>query len=157
VTEDDDLALAALVLFGTEASPGGDRESEHVEQPAADEGGVDLARFAGPEHRHVTLIDRLDLLEDPRVGAHAHEVGCGERRVARAVGIQHLHHVQPFGVAERQRFQQHAVDDAENGAVGADADAERHDDDERQARRSTERAEGVAKIVKDVHGVELSY
>ena len=39
-------------------------------------------------------------------------------------GIQHLQDVQPLGVAERERLQQHAVDDAEDRAVGADAESE---------------------------------
>ena len=43
--------------------------------------------------------------------------------------------MQPFGVAERQRLEQHAVDDAEDRAVGADAERERDHGDQREAGR----------------------
>ena len=52
-------------------------------------------------------------------------------------------HGQPVGIRIRQRLQQQRVDDAEDRRVGADADRQRRDDDERQPpalRRSMRRA-----------------
>ena len=53
---------------------------------------------------------------------------------------------QPVGVAVRQGAEQHAVDDAEDRAVGADAQRERERRDEREARRLAQGAEGVAQV-----------
>jgi hypothetical protein len=46
----------------------------------------------------------------------------------------------------RQRLQQYAVDDAEDGAVGADADAERQNDDAREHREPDQSAQYVLKL-----------
>ena len=58
------------------------------------------------------------------------------------------------GLRIRQRLQQQRVDDAEDRGVGADADRERRDDDERQARAAAQRADGVAEVLEECrHGV----
>jgi hypothetical protein len=44
---------------------------------------------------------------------------------------------QAIGLVEGQRPQQHGVDDAEDGCVGADAERENRDDGQRERRRSS--------------------
>ena len=56
-----------------------------------------------------------------------------------------IHADQSVGFGIRQRLQQHAVDDAEDGAVGADAERQREHGDEREARRLDEAADRVVK------------
>jgi len=45
-----------------------------------------------------------------------------------------------------QRLQQHRVDDAEHGGVGADAEGEGQDSHRREARRSAQRPHGISQI-----------
>src|SRR5207245_4568458 len=60
--------------------------------------------------------------------------------------------LQLAGVGIGQRAQQHFIDDAERRRVGADAESERHDGNEDEAGRATQRPEGESKIV---HGIQL--
>ena len=55
--------------------------------------------------------------------------------------------MQTAGVAVRQRLEQHAVDDAEDRAVGADAERERDDGDEREPGRSPQDAHRVGEVL----------
>src|SRR5204862_3309262 len=51
-----------------------------------------------------------------------------------------------IGFVEGQRPQQHGVDDAEDGGVGADAEREDGDDGQRERRRPEQRSEAIAKV-----------
>ena len=53
---------------------------------------------------------------------------------------------EPVRVRERQRLEEHDIDDAENRGVRADGERERRDDDEREARRAEKTARGVLKV-----------
>ena len=55
--------------------------------------------------------------------------------------------VQALRIAERQRLEEHAVHDGEDGAVGADAQRERRDGDGREPRRAPQRPDGVADVL----------
>ena len=54
-----------------------------------------------------------------------------------------------IGVWERQRFQQHRVDEREDGRVRADAQRQRQEGDRCEAGRPAERAERVARVLHD--------
>src|SRR5947209_2705361 len=58
---------------------------------------------------------------------------------------------EPFAVLVGQRPQQHAIDDAENRRIGANAEGHRDDDDERTTRIAAQAANAVADV-----GVELA-
>src|SRR5207249_968077 len=49
-----------------------------------------------------------------------------------------------FGIGIRQRLQNHAIENGEDGAVGADADRERRGDGSSDRRRSAQRARAKA-------------
>jgi len=49
-------------------------------------------------------------------------------------------------IVEGQRSQQHGVDDAEDGCVGADAEREDRDDGQRERRRPEQRSGAIAKV-----------
>ena len=51
---------------------------------------------------------------------------------------------QTRGVSERQRLEQHAVDDAEDRGVGADTEGQDHHDQRAEARRLEEESECLA-------------
>ena len=103
-----------------------------------------------PQHPRLRRnVEGLYLLEHLGVLAHAHEVGRREARVLGAIGIQHLQVMQAIGVAVRQRLEQHAVHDAENGAIGADAERERQQRRRGKRRRAAQHAEGVADVLPE--------
>jgi hypothetical protein len=55
-------------------------------------------------------------------------------------GLRGAHAHQPVGFIERQRPEEHTVDDAEKRRAGADAERHRQDEDARQERRSAHQA-----------------
>ena len=80
----------------------------------------------------------------------------GEARVLdarRDLRLAQVHDAVGLGVG--QRPQQHAVDDAEDGGVGADAEAERQDEGEREPRHAGQRAQREADVVD--HGTPRSW
>ena len=54
------------------------------------------------------------------------------------------------GILERQRPQQRRVHDAEDGGVGADADRDDRDGDQRELARLQERAERVSHVAQTI-------
>ena len=68
----------------------------------------------------------------------------GKRALRRLVEEPH----EPIGLVERQRPQQHRVDDAEDGGVGADAEREDRDHGDGERRRAEQDPEGVAEVGK---------
>ncbi|MNC87501.1 hypothetical protein D3C83_32300 [compost metagenome] len=74
--------------------------------------------------------------------------------VQRVGGNQRLAHalvddVEPFRVAIGKRPQQHGVEDAEDGGIGADADRERQRGGERESRRAPQRAGGILEVLNE--------
>ena len=57
------------------------------------------------------------------------------------------HRVKALGIRKRQAFNQNAMYDAEDRGVGADAECERQDSNEREARRFAELAKSKFEIV----------
>ena len=53
---------------------------------------------------------------------------------------------EPVRVRERQRLEEHGVDDAEDRRVRSDGERERRDDDEREARRAAKTARGMLEV-----------
>ena len=147
VAQHQHAAAPGLVLVGQEAAAQRDRHAEQVEQPAADGGALNLARFAGADHGEQARGVGFHLLEHPGVFPHAHEVGGRDPVVPGAVRIQHPDLVQAAGIPERQRLQQHAVHHAEDRAVGADAERERNQRDGGKRRRSPQRPQRVADVL----------
>ena len=58
---------------------------------------------------------------------------------------------QPIRLAVRKRFEQHAVDDAENGAVGADPQSNGQHGDDGKTGAVLERSETVADVLQKAH------
>ena len=78
------------------------------------------------------------------------ELHAAHARIPEAAGRvpeRELHH--PIGADVGKRIDQHAVDDAEHGAGGADAEGEREDRRDREARPAAQLARRVAKVAED--------
>ena len=108
-----------------------------------DERRAELLRIAvAGERDRAARPDAADLRERRRPLADVAEVGTRER----SARIAEPDECQPVGVAIRQRLDQHRVDDAEDGGVGADAEREGEKNDRGEATRLADAAPRVAKI-----------
>ena len=92
------------------------------------------SRRAHREERRVLDRRRLRLAVDVVGNRHARL-----RQAHQRIGVPDEH--QPVGVRVRQRPQQHLVEQAENRGVGADAERQRQDGDQREDRLLAERTE----------------
>src|SRR5439155_13692389 len=83
----------------------------------------------------------------------------GEVRIGRAAALDPgaLHVApqldEPIGIAIRERADAHRIDQAEDCGVAADADREREDGDEREARRLAKRTQRIPDVLP--HGCLL--
>ena len=150
VADDRDLAAAWVVLVGPEGAAERGAHTEEVEQRGADLGGVEPHGLplageddAGPGDRG-RVRQRLALFLD--VG----EVRPRHRRPAAFGEVIDPH--EPLRVLVRQGLEQHAVHDAEDGAVGADAQRQRQHGDGGERGALDQAAEGVANVLaKGIH------
>ena len=146
VIEHGHPGMSRLVLTRQQAPAERDRQAKQAEQAVAHVRSADLARFAGAQHGEHAARIRLDLLERPRVLADAHEVRR-RQRVGRAVGIERGDPIQPIRIPERQRRQQDALDDAEDGAVRPDSERQRRQGHGGEARRAAQHPQRVPDIL----------
>src|SRR5262245_36098601 len=146
IVEHRDSVVPRLIVAGQQTSAERELQAEQVEQTIADADPSHFARFAGAEHRVNPAGKRLDLIEHSRLLAHAHEIRWRER-VWRAVWIKRRDAIQPWSIAVGQRREQHGLDDAEDRAVGANAERQRSQCDDGEARRAVQHAPRVADIL----------
>ena len=149
VIEHGHAAVTWLILAGQQGPPERDRQSEQAEQAVAHVRSADLTRLAGAQHREHAARERLDLLERSRLLADAHEVRR-RQRVGRAIGIERGDPIQPIRIPERQRRQQDALDDAEDGAVRPDSERQRRQGHSGEARRAAQHPQRVPDILSQL-------
>ncbi len=70
-----------------------------------------------------------------------------EPTLTEELGIEFACDEHPVRIVVGQRSEQHGIDQREDGGVGADADGQRKDGDDRESRISADPANGVPKIV----------
>jgi hypothetical protein len=109
------------------------------------------ARLAQSDHRELDhgeiaeCAQRLDaILQVPNFGHR--EVGVLHVDAGRTLTQVD----EPLLVAVHQRLEEYAVDDAENGSVGANPQGERHDDGQRQPLDASQRPDGETDISEKV-------
>ena len=79
------------------------------------------------------------------------ELRRGESQLTRlALAVFRVHANQAIGRLERIRCEERGVDDAEDGGVGADAEAERQDRYRGEARVLAQRARRVAHVLRQL-------
>ena len=122
---------------------------EHVEEVHVDNRARDALGAIEPGEREPGLTEGGQPGEAVVADAPVEKVG--RRRVTVAlsclpVRVRDQHEI--VGAREGQRPQQHGVDDAEDRGVGADADRNRQDREQKKARRPPEGARGVAEILQ---------
>ena len=154
LADDDQRLCGAAVGRGRERPAHERRHREDVEVVGRDARGRHALRLAS-RHRDRRRIAPVTGHRRQRLALpiDVEEVGRREAAVRiRAAAARQPDDRPAVGVG--QRPQQNAVDDAEDGRVGADAEREGQDRDDRKCRRAEQRANGVTKVIE--HGCAYS-
>ncbi len=133
VAEDGRFRRARRVVARLQRAAGDRPYAEHVEEPIGDRRRRQaLGLGAAGQRRRARVVNR-DGVRGPVLLAPREEVGVGQREdPAFLAHDAHLH--EAIGVPERERSQQHGVDDREDRGRRADAERERQNRDGREAR-----------------------
>ncbi len=151
VAQDRDRVVSLRTFIVGERAPDQRRDAERREEVGRDVHADDFFRRARSGQVDAVVVERRDPLECRRALAPADEVRRREHvGAARPPRVGFPHHDQASGIAERQRLEQHRVDDREDRRVRADAQRERQHRDRREARRAQAQTDGVADVLKDV-------
>ena len=147
-TENNPTVAWRRVLGPGKATSDRGRHPEHVEELGGHEGADELRRFAGScRHGEGQRAVSRDSLQRLLLPAQVDELS-GRMIAARFVGGRRGDADDAVGLVEGQRAQEHAIDHAEDGRVRADAERERDDGDQREARVLEEGANRVPEIVQ---------
>ena len=125
--------------------------AEHLEEVRRHQSAGGAMRLAAAEHVEGPVAELNELIDRLRLAAIIGDLREREARVLDAGGGLHLPQVHDaIGVRIRQRPQQHAVDDAEDRGVRADAEPQRQDESDRKPGQLRQVADSNAKVVE--HG-----
>jgi hypothetical protein len=150
VIEHHDASAAGLLFLGSEVTAERGRDAQHAEEGCGDVGDTNLFRFAGAAGQRLPRAPlRGNPVEDLLARAPVEEVGWRHDVVVfpffRTAFPDH-HEFAGAGVG--QLAKQHGVDDAEDGAVGADAEREGDDDEGGEPGVSDEHPACVAPVLQ---------
>ncbi len=146
---DDDDVQSRVVVRPQKRAAGDGFDPEDVEESGRDplaSDGFGRPVFAVHDHAADVGDEPGDQLE---AAAAIVPVGHVDRRhaVARRAIRALPDHDQAIGIGEWQRTKQRRIDQREDGAVGANAERQRQDGHEREARRSPELPQGKLQVV----------
>ena len=148
VSEDDD-GRRAFGFVGRHQHPSEQRlRAEHRQKIGGDEAAGRAMRLAAPQDVERPVAELDELIDRLRGGSKLGHLRKRERRILDArvhLRLAQVHDAVGFRI--RQRTQQHAVDDAEDRRVRADAEAERQDERQREPRDADQVSQRDAKIV----------
>jgi hypothetical protein len=149
VAQDDDFAGAEILVSGVGAA----KQRLHA-QRAKDVGRnhepVNLIGAAVDDHRQARRPHHAQMLERVRALAPGDEIGRRDHvpAGAAAAGLPHGHDATGFAI--RQRFDHHRAHDAEDGGGRADAEGERGQSRDSEARRPSQHAQSMAEVAGGV-------
>jgi len=146
VADDRDRGRAGLVIVGAERAAERRRHAQRVEHVRAQHLGVEPDGLAAARQNHRQVPEGADASHLRRLFAQVGIVQDRQRdgvgKIRRALAQDH----DPAGIGERQRTQQHGVDDGEDRRRRADAERQRHDGDGGEAGLATERPRGETQL-----------
>ena len=153
VREQDGGPLALVVVLRQQDAAEQGRRAERLEELAGDPHRRDLLGIAVPREAQPVGVDDRHLRERLRrlpvvEGRRRDRQLVGEADLPGQLRVRGPDHRQPLGIAERQRRQQHRIDDAEDRRVGADPQRQREDGDDRERRPLEQRPAGEAKVLQ---------
>ena len=150
VTQHHDLLQAGLFLRARERPAHLRGHAKQRKETGGDDGALEALGFPDPGEVEADCVVGRDVLEGvgaipvigELAGGHGDLVGARPVQIARNKD-------EAVGVVIRERAEEHGVDDRENRRIGADAERQRQDDDDRKPRMCAEGAAGVAHIAGD--------
>ena len=116
----------------------GRTQAEHGKVVGADQFGEDPLRLRAGREAERHHPRRGEIAQRRRAAGEVDRIRVARGAVGRSAEIRREDGHQPIRRDRRHRFQQQAVDGAEDGGVGADAEGERGDRDEGEAGRADE-------------------
>jgi hypothetical protein len=141
------------LVGGAECAPRDRRDAEHVEKAGCHGlplDGFNAAIRSGDQRASAhPRLNRLQAIEAPGLAPDVLERGYGDwnARQGRAALDDGQ---QPIGFTERQRSQQRRIGQREDGAVGANAERQRRDGDERKSGRGSQLPNRKAHVLGQV-------
>ena len=143
VGEDHDAGSARAELLVAEGAAERRRASEHAETVARHFAAVLVGGTLGTGEGQVLPVRQADVLEG--VNALTKDLCVGGRHAGwLALGIDLVQAVEAIGIRVGQGTQQDGVDDAEYGAIGADAEGQDRDHNRDEARSAAQGARAVS-------------
>ena len=127
ITEDRDRPIrtaAAPIIVGREQAANLRRDAERVEEAAADEEPLRVARLAAGIQVEARVAVGADADQHLLVIADVLPLRVGQRGVGAAYALEAENH-QPIRLVDRQRLEDQRVDQREDRDVGADAEGQR--------------------------------
>ena len=142
-----------MLLLGKKPAADDGLDAEQGEQVRRHAFGVQFFRLEPPARPggevELRIFERGDGLEHGVARLPFHEVGGRDVAALQPVLAVLLPDGDDArGIAEREVAQEHGVDHAEDGGIGADAEGQRQDRDGGEAGRLAEQAEPVAEVLR---------
>jgi hypothetical protein len=134
VADHEHVLRARPIFFLAKGASQHRRDPEHGKVVGGDSPALQPRRFAADLRRRVDINFGRERLKRAQPALHLGEV---EGRGRIGPGGRPLPHADnPLGVGEGKRLQQHCVDEAEDRRIGADAECQHGDRDDREERFS---------------------
>ena len=150
MTEQHDAGAARFVLLWAKRAPEDWLHAQHAEQARAHLSAVQPHRFTDARQRHPERVARGNIGQRVVLRADVEEVRRGHHGLVTVP--RQMEYADELGrPVIRQRFEQDAVHDREDGAVGPDAERQRDERHDREGRRLPEATERVHNVL--AHGV----
>ena len=132
VAEDDHSVMPRIVFVAAEPASENRPDAQHIEEAGADLGAVGADGRAAARYRQADVVDRGHARQHAILRAHVEEVRARHHRQRTA---RHLmeHADQSLGSFVGKRLEDDGVDHSENRRVGADAQRQRQQCDDREA------------------------
>src|SRR2546425_2658046 len=149
VTQHDHMAFTGLILIRQKGAPENGADFQDLKKTGGNEqAGHVLSNLISCKRKTLVLVGS-HLLEVMTLISPMEEVVRGDGSsvpARRRVYFPDLY--QPVRIRERQRTQQHGVDDTEHGGVRANAQSERDHGDSGETGTLSQHAKAVAQVIK---------
>ena len=139
-----------VIFGGLKAAAERHTDAEEREEIGGDGGAVQSARLACAGEDEVGVgIERGHLVEGGALRAPVVEVRGGDGEELAKGGMSFPEGEEAAGMGVGKRLEEDAVDDSEDGGIGADAEGEREDGDGGEGRILAQAADGVAHVLHE--------
>src|ERR1035438_2572478 len=146
------LSVAGDLVVGVELMPARGVQSQHVEKPGSHLEACEALRLAGAGKLQIGARETGQGFEGTIARAKIAKVERVQRKLGVAGAVEEYAH-DTVGLGIGKRPQQHAVDDAEDGAIRADGERQREHNHHGEAGVLAQRAQRVSQVAPKVFDV----